>query len=130
MGGFARELLAWEWRPPLLTAEVSAARYVIRGERHEVLAWCEPRDIGGRRRCEIGSFGDVAAAKAACEADALQRLRREEESRPVSVQIARLRETSRKLAKPERPKPAPAPRRAWGTSPEYEQRRRRREGAW
>jgi hypothetical protein len=127
MGGFARELLAWEWRPPLLTAEVSRARYFQRAEQCEVLAWCELRELGAARRCDIGSFGDVAAAKAACEADALQRLRREEESRPVAVQIARLRESSRKLAKPVQPKPAPAPRRAWGTSPEYELRRRRRE---
>jgi hypothetical protein len=128
MGGFARELLAWEWRPPLLIAEMSRARYFLRAERCEVLAHVELRELGAARRCEIGSFGDLAAAKAACEADALQRLRRDEESRPVAVQIGRLRGSSRKLAKPERPKPARAPRRAWGTSPEYDQRRRRREG--
>jgi hypothetical protein len=91
--------LPWEWRPPLLIAEVSAARYVIRGERHEVLAWCEPRDVSGRRRCEIGSYATLSAAKAACERDAAARCRRDREERGlVDVRIAPPRRRRRALA--------------------------------
>jgi hypothetical protein len=122
MGGFARELLAWEWRPPLLTAEVSRARYFLRAEQCEVLAWCELRELGAARRCDIGSFGDVAAAKAACERHAAELCRREAPARPVDVRIVPVR-----VARAPRPKPAPAPRRPWGSTPEYELRRRRRE---
>jgi hypothetical protein len=54
---WARRLL--EWRAgsgPLVMAEISAARYFVRGDRHEVLAWCEVRGPGGRYRVEIGSL--------------------------------------------------------------------------
>jgi hypothetical protein len=86
---WAQELLAWEWRGLQLVAEISRCRYFVRGERHEILAWCELRDVSGGRRCEIGSFRDVAAAKAACERDAQLRLSKTAEDRgPVSVAIA------------------------------------------
>jgi hypothetical protein len=71
--GWAQNLLTWRWEGLQLTAEVSRAKYFIRGERHEVLAHAEVRDLGGRRRSEIGSFPSVALARAACEADAVRR---------------------------------------------------------
>jgi hypothetical protein len=87
--GWAGDLLSWRWSGAVLTAEVSAARYVIRGERHEVLAHAEVRDPGGRYRVEIGSFASAALARAACERDVQLRVRREGEERgPVDVRIA------------------------------------------
>jgi hypothetical protein len=68
--GWARVLLGWHWSGALLTAEISAARYFIRGERHEILCWAELRDVSGRRRAEIGSYRSVAEARAAAERDA------------------------------------------------------------
>jgi hypothetical protein len=63
-------MLTWTWRGVLLTAEVSRAKYFVRADRHETTAWAELRDVGGRRRIDIGSFASVGAARAACEADA------------------------------------------------------------
>ena len=90
---WAGDLLSWEFRPPLLIAETSAARYFVKGERHEVLAHAEIRDTCGHRRVEVGSFRDVGAAKAACEADAQMRVRAgdRDERPPVSVAIGRSR---------------------------------------
>jgi hypothetical protein len=87
--GWARQLLEWGWVGPLLTAEVSRAKYFVRADRHETTAWAELRGLDGRRRIEVGSFANVAAAKAACEADAERRCRRDdaEERAPVSVAI-------------------------------------------
>ena len=86
---FAGELLSWGWSGAVLVAEISAARYVIRGERHEVLAHAELRDVGGRRRIEIGSFATVSAARAACELHAAALCRREDERPAIDVRIAR-----------------------------------------
>jgi hypothetical protein len=87
--GWAGTLLQWHWTGALLTAEVSVARYFIRGERHEIVAWAEIRDVCGRCRVEIGSFRSVGEARAACERDAERRCRREGEERgPVDVRIA------------------------------------------
>jgi hypothetical protein len=87
--GWAARLLEWGWDGALLRAEVSVGRYYIRGERHEVVAWGELRDVGGRHWIEIGSFASVGAARAACERDAVARCRREREDRgPVDVRIA------------------------------------------
>jgi hypothetical protein len=88
--GWAQRLLEWRWEGLRQTAETSRARYVIRGERHEVLAWCEVRDVGGRRRVEIGSFPSVALARAACETDAAARCRRDDadDCPPVSGAIS------------------------------------------
>jgi hypothetical protein len=98
---FAADLLSWEWRGQQLVAEISRCRYFCRAHGREVLAWCELRDVSGGRRCDIGSFRDVAAAKAACEADAARRvragdprLRGDEERGPVDVRIARGRRAS------------------------------------
>jgi hypothetical protein len=87
--GWAGVLLSWRWDGVLLTAEVARVRYFVRGERHEVIAWAEARDLGGRRRVEIGSFRSVGDARGACERDAERRVRREEGERgPVSVAIS------------------------------------------
>jgi hypothetical protein len=87
--GWARVLLSWRWAGSLLTAEISAARYFIRCDRHEAVAWAELCDVDGRRRAEVGSFRSVAEARAACERDAVARCRREREERgPVSVAIS------------------------------------------
>lgn len=60
-------------------------------------AHAELRDIGGRRRIEIGSFPSVEAAKAACQRHAQALYRRDggEERRPVSVAIAPVRPADR-----------------------------------
>jgi hypothetical protein len=86
--GWAATLLAWREAPLWLEAEVAACRYFIAPGRHEVLAWGEVRDWGGRYRVELGSFADVAEAQQACEQDAQRRLRREEDAGPVDVRIA------------------------------------------
>ena len=98
---FAQQLLAWEWRGVQLVAEISRCRYFVRGERHEIIAWAEVRDVSGGRRCDIGSFRDVAAAKAACEADAQRRVCAggREDRPPVSVAIAPGRRRSAKADK-------------------------------
>jgi hypothetical protein len=79
--GWAGVLLSWRWAGPVLTAEISAVRYFIRCGRHEALAWGELRDVGGRRRVEVGSFPSVSVARAAFELDAQLRCRREGEQR-------------------------------------------------
>jgi hypothetical protein len=102
--GWAGRLLSWSVAGPLLTAEVSRARYFIRAERHEVLAHAEVRDLGGRYRIDIGSFPSVCAARAACERDAERRCRRDREAEataqagggPVDVRIAPGRRGERK----------------------------------
>jgi hypothetical protein len=98
--GWAGVLLSWRWAGSLLTAEISAARYFVRSERHEVVAWCEVREPGGRYRIEVGTFGSVGDARAACEADAQLRCRRDQEERaPVDVRIARRRRVAAKADK-------------------------------
>jgi hypothetical protein len=82
---WAGDLLEWRGAGGSLTAEVSCGVYFVAAGRHEVLAWCEVRDWGGKYRVEVGTFGDVAAAQAACERDAQARCRREEEVRPVDI---------------------------------------------
>jgi hypothetical protein len=75
--GWARVLLSWRaCGPQLLEAEISLARYFVRGG-HEIVAHAEVRDLDGRHRVEIGSFKSVAAAQAACEQDARLRVRRD-----------------------------------------------------
>jgi hypothetical protein len=87
--GWAQNLLTWRWEGLQLTAEVSRAKYFLRSERHEVLAWCEVRDLDGRRRVEIGSFPSVALARVACERDAAARCRQDPAERPpVDVRIS------------------------------------------
>ena len=101
--GWAGRLLAWRAGPGrLLEAEVSRARYFVRAEPHEVLVWAEVRDLDGRRRVDLGSFGAVAPAQAACELDAERRCRqpgRAEERAPVDVRIAPNRRGPRKADK-------------------------------
>lgn len=104
--GFARELLHWEWRGVQLEAAIARCRYYVRGERHEAVAWCELRELGGARRVEVGTFADVAAAKAACERDVAHRLRRDVADRGVDVRIAPPRQRKPvPVAKPVRPQP-------------------------
>ena len=86
---WASALLTWELRRLQLVAEISRGTYRVQAFGPEVLAWAEIRDTCGHRRCEIGSFRDVAAAKAACERDAQLRVRAGERERgPVDVRIA------------------------------------------
>jgi hypothetical protein len=88
--GWAQRLL--QWRPDFgqrLRAEVSAARYFVELWGCEFIAWAEPRELGGRRRIEVGTFGTVDEARAACERDAQQRLQREPVRGPVSVAISK-----------------------------------------
>jgi hypothetical protein len=79
---WAAGLLSWRPARPgtllepavaTMWVETSSARYFMHRETFEVLAWCEPRELGGRRRIEIGAFGSLAQAQAACEADAQRR---------------------------------------------------------
>ena len=74
MGGWPQNLLTWTWRGVQLEAAISRARYFVRSERREVLAWAEVRETDGRHRVDIGSFPSVSAAQAACERDAERRL--------------------------------------------------------
>jgi|SRR5262245_29555863 len=86
---WAGELLQWVWRGRLLEGSIARAKYVIAVQPHEVLAHVELRDVGGRRRAEIGSFASVGEARAACERDAVARCRRDREERgPVPVRIS------------------------------------------
>ena len=84
---WASALLAWELRGQQLVAEISRCRYFCRAHGREVLAWCEPRDVSGRRRCDIGSYPTVAAAKAACELHAAARCRRDREATDTHVSV-------------------------------------------
>jgi hypothetical protein len=98
--GWAGALLSWRWAGSLLTAEISAAKYFIRCDRHEALAWGELRDLGGRYRVEVGSFPSVGLARAACERDAQRRCRREVEERGrVDVRISPGRRRVRAFAR-------------------------------
>ena len=85
--GWASALLSWGWRGALLVSEISTARYFVRCDRCETTAWAELRDPGGRRRIEIGSFGSVALARAACELDAARRCRRDGADGDVDVRV-------------------------------------------
>jgi hypothetical protein len=85
---WAQRLLEWQRLGPRLEAEISAAKYFVFESLYEVAAWAEVRDWGGRYRQDIGVFGSLGEAQAACEGDA-QRLRREEDAAPVDVRIAR-----------------------------------------
>ena len=76
-GGRAQRLLAWRGAgAALLTAEVARARYFVRVDAHEVVAWAEVPEADGRHRIDIGSFASVGKAQAACEQDAERRCRR------------------------------------------------------
>jgi hypothetical protein len=91
---WAQTLLGWSWRGNQLEAEISRGRYFVRGHGREVLAHAELRDVGGRRRIEIGSYPSVALARAACERDAQHRLRRQdqgEEPGAVDIRISERR---------------------------------------
>ena len=81
--GWARRLLTWNWRGVQLEAELARARYFVRAAPGEVLAWCEVRDLSGRRRIEVGAFRSVGEARGACELDAERRCRRAAEDRPA-----------------------------------------------
>jgi hypothetical protein len=39
-------------------------------EPHEAVAWCEPRELYGRIRVDVGVFADIERAREACETDA------------------------------------------------------------
>jgi hypothetical protein len=68
-------LLVWRGEGQLLTAEVARVKYFAVSAPHEVIAHADVRELGGRRRVEIGSFGSVGEARAACERDAERRCR-------------------------------------------------------
>jgi hypothetical protein len=80
-------LLSWEWRGNQLEAGISRAWYFIRAHGREVLAWCELRELGGRRRVEVGSYPSVQAAREACERHAAGLLAERGERVPVDVRI-------------------------------------------
>lgn len=84
--GWASQPDGLEWRVDgrWQLAELWCARWVIEVQACEVIARCEPRELGHRRWVELGSFRTAAAARAACEADAVRRCSpREEEPVPV-----------------------------------------------
>jgi hypothetical protein len=85
--GWARRLLEWQVVGPRLEAEVSSGRYFVAAGPYEVQAWCEVRDWGGRRRVNIGTFASLPEAKAACDAHAAARLRREDQVDGPGVDI-------------------------------------------
>ena len=88
--GWAAQLLSWRWRGMRLEGEMARCRYFVRPVSGEVIAWGELRDVSGGRPLEVGSFANVGAARAACEADAQRRVQREAEERaPVDVRISR-----------------------------------------
>jgi hypothetical protein len=66
--GWAGRLLVWCWRGVHLEAEIARVRYFIRGCRHEVVAWCEVRDVCGRVRVDVGTFRSV---KSGCGGETL-----------------------------------------------------------
>jgi hypothetical protein len=70
---------------------MSRARYFVDPGLHEVLAWAELREHGGKYRIEVGTFRTVAEARAACERDAERRCRREGEPLPgrLDIRVAR-----------------------------------------
>jgi hypothetical protein len=92
--GWARRLPAWRPSPTgfwVREVEIGAARYFVLAGPFEVVAWAEPRDLGGRYRVEFGSFSTEAAACAACEQDARARLQRAGGDEPVDIRIAQPR---------------------------------------
>ena len=91
--GWAGRLLSWRWVGNQLVTEVSRCAYYVQPARGEVLAWGMVRDLGGRRRVEVGSFASVALARAACERHATGLCRRDDaqERPPVGVAIGRAR---------------------------------------
>jgi hypothetical protein len=105
---WASDLLSWEYRPPLLVAEVSRARYLLRVDPHEVIAWCELRDVSGGRRIEIGSYPAVSAAKAACERDAAVRIRNRDPDSERSAVDVRISPNRRRPGKADKGRELPA----------------------
>jgi hypothetical protein len=81
--GWAGRLLVWTQTNLLFRAETGRVRYFVTSGPYEFVAWCEVRDLAGRRRIAVGTFGTVAEAQAACEADAQRRLQRGEDDGPV-----------------------------------------------
>jgi hypothetical protein len=80
--GWASRLLAWRWRGLWLEGRgVARCVYFVRPVSGETLAWAEISDLGGTYRIDVGSFPNVSAARAGCEADAQRRLRRDREER-------------------------------------------------
>jgi hypothetical protein len=70
---WATRLLQWAERGLRLEAETGSARYFVTGGPYEAIAWCEVKELGGRRRVELGSHGSVRLACDACERDAQRR---------------------------------------------------------
>jgi hypothetical protein len=85
---WAQRLLVWSAAGLRLVADAARSHYYVQPWGREVLAWFEPRELGGRYRAEVGTFGTIERAKAACERDLTQRLRREPGARPIDVRIA------------------------------------------
>ena len=83
-------VLEWKASPPSWwVAERLGGRWVIEVQACEAIARCELRVPGNRRWVDIGSFPSVAAARRACERDAVERCRREElAATPVDIRIA------------------------------------------
>jgi hypothetical protein len=89
---WATTLLTWQPRERgEQAAECSRATYFVQPWGLEVLATIELHDKGGTYRLQIGSYGSVRDAKAACERDAQRRLRREAEPERVDIRIAQPR---------------------------------------
>jgi hypothetical protein len=86
--GWAGELLTWQQAPLWQEAETGRAKYFVAAGPYEVQAWAEVRDWDGRRRINIGTFAGVAEAKAACDAHAAARLRREKDAATPDIRIA------------------------------------------
>jgi hypothetical protein len=75
--GWAIPILRWREFGLLRQAEVGCGVYFVAPGRHEVTAWAEIHDWGGKFRVEVGSFATEETAKAACERDAQRRCRLE-----------------------------------------------------
>jgi hypothetical protein len=84
---WAQRLLVWQPRELWEEAETAHVKYFVAAGPYEVQAWAEVRDWDGRRRVNIGTFGTVAEAKAACDAHAAARLRREKDAAPPDIRI-------------------------------------------
>ena len=70
---WATRLLQWAERGLRFEAETGRARYFVTAGPYEAIAWCEVKELGGRRRVELGSHGSVRLACEACERDAQRR---------------------------------------------------------
>jgi hypothetical protein len=84
---FAAELLSWRWAGNQLQALIARCTYRVQAFGPEILAWAELADISGGRRCELGSFGSVSAAKAACELHAAALCRRDRSATGTNVSV-------------------------------------------